>query len=92
MRADVERWLPAAQDDAAWDLVVVDPPYAETAVLGRVLELLGRPGAVKPGGRVVVKHFWRDDPPARVGLLASERERRFGESALTFYRSGEEER
>lgn len=92
VRADVERWLPAAQDDAAWDLVVVDPPYAETAVLGRVLELLGRPGAVKPGGRVVVKHFWRDVPPARVGLLASERERRFGESALTFYRSGEEER
>ena len=36
--------------------------------------------------RVVAKHFWRDPPPARVGLLASERERRFGETTLTFYR------
>ena len=35
---------------------------------------------------MVAKHFWRDAPPARVGMLASERERRFGETALTFYR------
>jgi hypothetical protein len=38
---------------------------------------------------VVAKHFWRDGPPAVIGLLASERERRFGETALTFYRRGE---
>ena len=49
------------------------------------------PGAlVAPGGRVVATHFWRDAPPAQVGLLASERERRFGESALTFYRRQED--
>jgi hypothetical protein len=40
-----------------------------------------------PGAQVVVKHFWRDRPADRVGLLASERERRFGETALTFYRA-----
>ena len=47
-----------------------------------------RPSALgsPPDGRVVAKHFWRDTPPARIGLLASERERRFGETALTFYR------
>ena len=39
-----------------------------------------------PDARVVAKHFWRDAPPARIGLLASERVRRFGETALTFYR------
>ena len=38
-----------------------------------------------PGARVVAKHFWRDPPPAADGLLASERERRFGETTLTFY-------
>jgi hypothetical protein len=37
----------------------------------------------------VAKHFWRDRPPAVVGLLASERERRFGETSLTFYRLGD---
>jgi hypothetical protein len=36
--------------------------------------------------RVVAKHFWRDAPPPQIGLLASERHRRFGETALTFYR------
>ena len=34
----------------------------------------------------MAKHFWRDAPPAEIGLLASGRERRFGETALTFYR------
>ena len=29
-------------------------------------------------------------PPERVGLLASERDRRFGETALTFYRREED--
>ena len=43
-----------------------------------------------PRGRVVAKHFWRTPPPASVGLLASDRERRFGETALTFYRRTED--
>jgi hypothetical protein len=38
------------------------------------------------GGIVIAKHFWRDAPPAEPGLLASVRVRRFGETALTFYR------
>jgi hypothetical protein len=40
----------------------------------------------------VAKHFWKTALPARIGLLASARERRFGETALTFYRvAGDEE-
>ena len=52
------------------------------------LEALGP--LLAPGARVVAKHFWRDAPPAQVGLLASERERRFGETTLTFYRRQED--
>ena len=38
-------------------------------------------GPARPTGRrVVAKHFWRTTPPAAIGLLASERERRFGET------------
>ncbi len=87
VRRDALAWLadPAgAAADGPFDLVLVDPPYADTGSLLRALELSGE--HVRPGGRVVAKHFWRDPPPARVGLLASERERRFGETALTFYR------
>jgi 16S rRNA (guanine966-N2)-methyltransferase len=76
---------------SAFDIAVVDPPYAETDLLTRTLEALGSAdGPLKPGARVVAKHFWRDRPPDRIGLLASERDRRFGETALTFYRREEE--
>jgi len=87
VRRDVIAWLadPAgAAADAPFDIVLVDPPYADTASLVRALEQVAP--HVREGGLVVSKHFWRDAPPERVGLLASERERRFGETALTFFR------
>jgi 16S rRNA (guanine966-N2)-methyltransferase len=91
VRWDVVRWLSAPRAGEHYDLVLVDPPYAETELLGRVLEILGTPLApLAPGARVVAKHFWRDRPPDRIGLLASERDRRFGETALTFYRREED--
>jgi 16S rRNA (guanine(966)-N(2))-methyltransferase RsmD len=75
-----------------FDVVIVDPPYAETDLLAAVLARLGEADApLAPGARVVAKHFWRDRPPGRIGLLASERERRFGETTLTFYRRVAEE-
>jgi 16S rRNA (guanine966-N2)-methyltransferase len=90
VRWDVVRWLDEAHGTVAYDLVLVDPPYAATELLGRVLDVLGAPGApLAPGARVVAKHFWRDRPPDRVGRLAAERDRRFGETALTFYRRQE---
>lgn len=86
VRTDVLAWLrdPARAADPAWDLVLVDPPYEDVAALSAALESLGR--LVASDGQVVAKHFWRDVPPPRVGLLASDRQRRFGETALTFYR------
>lgn len=90
VRAEALTWL-AGPDGASagpFDIVIVDPPYAETALLGASLELLG--SHLVPGARVVAKHFWRDPPPATIGLLASERERRFGETTLTFYRRQED--
>jgi len=74
-----------------FDIAIVDPPYAETDLMARTLEALGAADTpLRPGARVVAKHFWRDRPPDRIGLLASERDRRFGETALTFYRREEE--
>ncbi len=86
-RRDAVAWLADAAGAAAsgpFDIVLVDPPYADADALGQALELVG--SHLAPGGVVVAKHFWRDAPPARTGLLASVRERRFGETALTFYR------
>ena len=73
--------------DEPFDLVLIDPPYAEFDVLLVSLRLISEHRLVRPGGRVVAKHFWRDSLPDEVGLLRSERSRRFGETALTFYRA-----
>jgi 16S rRNA (guanine966-N2)-methyltransferase len=85
-RGEVLAWLrdPARAAEPQREIVLLDPPYEETAALTAALDALGP--LLTPSARVVAKHFWRDAPPARIGLLASERERRFGETALTFYR------
>jgi 16S rRNA (guanine(966)-N(2))-methyltransferase RsmD len=90
VRAEALTWLagPEAHADGPFDVVIVDPPYAEPGTLVAALEALGP--LLAPQGRVVAKHFWRDPPPGEVGLLASERERRFGETTLTFYRRAED--
>jgi 16S rRNA (guanine(966)-N(2))-methyltransferase RsmD len=90
VRDDALAWLrdPARADEPPWDLAVIDPPYEDTAALAAALEAIGP--LLAPAGRVVAKHFWRDGPPPAVGLLASERVRRFGETALTFYRVTED--
>jgi 16S rRNA (guanine966-N2)-methyltransferase len=90
IRGDVISWLrdPARPTELPHDVVLIDPPYEDTTALAATLDALGP--LVAPTARVVAKHFWRDAPPARVGLLASDRERRFGETALTFYRRMED--
>jgi hypothetical protein len=41
---------------------------------------------LSPGAVVAAKHFWRDAPAPQFGGLERYRERRFGETMLTFYR------
>jgi 16S rRNA (guanine966-N2)-methyltransferase len=86
VRREVVTWLGEAAADPAnvFDVVLADPPYEDTGALVRALERVGP--LLADDGVVVAKHFWRDEPPARVGMLAAERKRRFGETALTFYR------
>lgn len=86
IRADALAWIRdrTRAAEPPWDVVFADPPYADTQLLADTLTAIGP--LLAPGGVVVAKHFWRDAPPARAGLLASDRDRRFGETALTFYR------
>ena len=90
VRADVPGWLRSADRSAEppYDIVLIDPPYDETESMTAALEAIS--AVVGRGARVVAKHFWRTAPPPMVGLLASERERRFGDTALTFYRPTED--
>jgi 16S rRNA (guanine(966)-N(2))-methyltransferase RsmD len=88
VRADALVWLRSQHE--RFDVVLFDPPYGDP-LLESGLEVLGQGTALAPAAVVVAKHFWRHPPPARAGLLASERERRFGETALTFYRVADAE-
>jgi 16S rRNA (guanine966-N2)-methyltransferase len=82
-------WLAGPTREAGpFDIAFIDPPYAEPHLLEAALDALAP--HLAPGARVVAKHFWRSQPPDKIGLLASERDRRFGETALTFYRLQED--
>jgi len=77
---------PALRGDR-FDVAIVDPPYRETALRDTLLALLGAIDApLREGAIVVVTAYWREPPPDAVGLLRSTRVRRFGETAITFYR------
>lgn len=90
VRRDALRWLAAGRSpaDDPFGIVIVDPPYKDTAQLASALELLGDPalGWLRPDAVVIAKHFWKDPPPATAGMLAAVRDRRFGETALRHYR------
>lgn len=86
-RRDVLDYLVGeAATDGPFDVVLVDPPYAEPHLALRTLERLAGGDLLAPGAVVVVRTFWRTALPASIGLLRSERERRVGESILRFYR------
>jgi len=89
-RAEALDWLrTAAAADGPFDVVLADPPYDAPEALTRALGIVAAagPGAILAAtGVLVAKHGRRAAPEARIGLLASVRERRFGESTLTFFR------
>ncbi|MBZ0090201.1 MAG: RsmD family RNA methyltransferase, partial [Thermoanaerobaculia bacterium] len=67
-----------------FDLVFADPPYAWTptvAFVADVAQLLG------PGGALALEHSARVAVPEAGGNLIKVDTRRYGESALSLYRS-----
>lgn len=84
---DVLRFLSSGAG-GPYDLAILDPPYAERAILAPLAKLVPH---LTPHATVVVKHHWRTEIPDVAGLRPW-RERRFGETSLTFLeRVGESE-
>ena len=65
-------------------LVLVDPPYGGADACA-VLAVLGRPGVLVAGARVVVERHQKDELPETAGTLVLERERRYGETVVNLY-------
>jgi 16S rRNA (guanine(966)-N(2))-methyltransferase RsmD len=83
---------------AGFAAILVDPPYDRPELVGATLASIaaaGPGGLLARDGILVAKHFSKAGIPAEIpaesGLLGSVRERRFGETTLTFYRWADEE-
>jgi len=68
-------------------VVFLDPPYASSDAVP-ALEEISRGDCLLPGALVVVQHSTKAPPPAAPGTLTRWKDRRFGETTLTFFRSG----
>lgn len=67
-----------------YDFVILDPPYADPAILD-TLERLSRSAAVQDGTIVVIGHWPRLEMPDDIGLLSKLRGRCHGDSCFAIY-------
>jgi 16S rRNA (guanine966-N2)-methyltransferase len=83
--ADVSSFLSRSQH-GPFSTVFVDPPY-DSGDLQSVLEILGSTEThlLREGAVVVSKHFWKEELAELIGTLARTRQKRFGETMLSFY-------
>jgi 16S rRNA (guanine966-N2)-methyltransferase len=92
LRADALAAPPLLAERGPLHLVLADPPYAllrrSPAPLLACLAELARSPALAHQAVVVVQHDWRTDLPERIGPLPRSDLRRYGTTALTFFRTG----
>jgi 16S rRNA (guanine966-N2)-methyltransferase len=87
LAGDVLRLLPTiGAQEGPFDLVFIDPPYT-TTLAGRTLEALVGTRVCREGSEIVVQHSTRTELAAVRGLAAHRRPRRFGDTALAFFRA-----
>ncbi|MDA1096798.1 MAG: 16S rRNA (guanine(966)-N(2))-methyltransferase RsmD [Chloroflexi bacterium] len=70
-----------------YDLILMDPPYADSAGLGEVIDHLFDRGLVRAGTVIVVEHASRDARDfSQPGLLEQMQSKRYGDTAVSLYR------
>jgi 16S rRNA (guanine(966)-N(2))-methyltransferase RsmD len=81
--------LPSGETPS-YDLVSITPPYANTDIV-EVTRLLAGSGLLRAGSVVVVEHPRRFEMPERIDRLSRFWYRRYGSTAVSFYRRTENE-
>jgi 16S rRNA (guanine966-N2)-methyltransferase len=88
LRQDVARALVALEREGErFAVVFLDPPYAAPDGVS-ALEAIARGACLFPAAVVVAQHPTKAPLPATPGLLTHWKDRRFGETTLTFFRGG----
>jgi 16S rRNA (guanine966-N2)-methyltransferase len=68
-----------------FDLILADPPYG-TGEIERVLAAIERHPLLAPGGVMVLEHAPREETPTQAGALRRVDQRRYGRTAVSFFR------
>jgi 16S rRNA (guanine966-N2)-methyltransferase len=88
LRQDASRALRLLESEGArFAVVFLDPPYASPDGVF-ALEAVAQGTCLLPGAVVVMQHPTKAALPAAPGLLTRWKDRRFGETTLTFFRGG----
>lgn len=75
-----------AETELPFDLVFLDPPYADLVVTRTLVALASCP-LLSAGAELIVQHVAKTPIPPVTGLRPGRRARLFGETALTFFRA-----
>ena len=73
------------EEAGPFDLVFLDPPYGKK-LAERPLTLLGKSGLLANDARVIVEERTTEAPAEQYGRLRLDRQRRYGETAISLYR------
>ena len=76
-----------AADHEQFDLLLLDPPYADTESTHEIMQSLVAGGVLAPGALLVLEHAADQEAPAAPGLNEPHA-RRWGDTEVLFYRQG----
>lgn len=74
-----------SRDKKRFDIVFLDPPYRH-GTLKKALQTLFLCDILRRNGLIVAQHFKRDDLPETPGDLVLFKQKRYGDTVLSFYR------
>jgi 16S rRNA (guanine966-N2)-methyltransferase len=82
-----ERAVTAIAADGPFDLVLIDPPYADVAAAAKVAAALVEKGALAEGARIVLEHA-SGERGVEIPGTSIVSERRYGDTGVTLYQVG----
>jgi 16S rRNA (guanine966-N2)-methyltransferase len=88
----VVRWL-VKEAGGTFGWIFLDPPYDshQTGELDKAMGLIAEKRLLDAGGILVAEHEWRHAPEDRYAPLALFDRRRYGQTAVSFYRREDED-
>jgi 16S rRNA G966 N2-methylase RsmD len=74
------------EKEEAFDLIFMDPPYGK-GLVGKTLEEISGRGIIASTGVIVAEHSPKEEILPPLGLIPSQ-QRRYGDTALSFFQKG----